>query len=56
MLIETDKGHVEGTTEEGIHVFKGIPYAAPPVDDLRWRPPRMLEHFRPESVVKPPPR
>jgi para-nitrobenzyl esterase len=40
MIIETDKGSVEGTAEEGIQVFKGIPYAAPPVGELRWRPPQ----------------
>lgn len=31
------KGEVEGRE---IWTFKGIPYAAPPVDDLRWRPPQ----------------
>ena len=29
-----------GTVEEGIHVFRGVPYAAPPVGDLRWLPPQ----------------
>ncbi|WP_164013869.1 carboxylesterase/lipase family protein [Pyxidicoccus trucidator] len=50
MIIETDKGRVEGTTEEGLHVFKGIPYAAPPVDDLRWHPPQAVADW--EDVLK----
>jgi para-nitrobenzyl esterase len=36
----TLKGPVQGTVSPaGIHEFLGIPYAAPPVGDLRWRPP-----------------
>lgn len=31
-------GEVRGTATDGVHVFRGIPYARPPVDDLRWRP------------------
>jgi para-nitrobenzyl esterase len=40
MIVETDKGSVEGTLEEGIHAYRGIPFAAPPVGALRWRPPQ----------------
>lgn len=40
MIVKTDKGSVEGAIEEGIHVFKGIPYAAPPLVELRWHPPQ----------------
>jgi para-nitrobenzyl esterase len=36
--IET--GSLQGATEYNMNVFKGIPYAAPPVGDLRWRPPQ----------------
>ncbi len=36
--IET--GLLQGATEYNMNVFKGIPYAAPPVGDLRWRPPQ----------------
>ena len=38
-------GEVQGpvsATNPDIMAFKGIPYAAPPVDDLRWRPPQAV--------------
>lgn len=37
--VKTDKGYIKGTTENSIAVFKGIPYAQPPVNDLRYLPP-----------------
>ena len=42
-LVETRQGKVEGVEQGGIHVFKGVPFAAPPVGELRWRAPQPPE-------------
>lgn len=39
MIVHTTRGRIEGTTDHGLNVFRGIPFAAPPLDDLRWREP-----------------
>jgi para-nitrobenzyl esterase len=41
--IKIDTGLISGTVvgaNQDIHVYKGIPFAAPPVGDLRWKPPQ----------------
>lgn len=43
MIVETASGRVEGTNEDGIHVFRGIRFAAPPTRDRRLRPPQPPE-------------
>ncbi|MBN1934368.1 MAG: carboxylesterase family protein [Anaerolineae bacterium] len=50
--IKTVHGIVEGVTapHSGIRIFKGIPFAAPPVGDLRWKPPQPVENW--EGVRK----
>lgn len=43
-VVKTDAGYVSGTIlgESGkeVHLYRGIPYASPPVGDLRWKPPQ----------------
>jgi para-nitrobenzyl esterase len=46
-----DRAHVAGgsllgITTAGIHAFKGVPYAAPPVGDLRWREPQPAQPWK----------
>lgn len=42
-IVQTTLGLAKGVElagkDQGLTIFKGIPYAAPPVGDLRWRPP-----------------
>jgi para-nitrobenzyl esterase len=38
-VVATKEGPVRGRFANGVKAYLGIPYAAPPVGDLRWRPP-----------------
>ncbi|MCW5845043.1 MAG: carboxylesterase family protein [Caldilinea sp.] len=62
--VMTATGKVSGTHDEGtgVHSFKGIPFAAPPVGDLRWQAPQPVEswsgvrdatHFGPRAMQLP---
>jgi para-nitrobenzyl esterase len=42
-IVKIKSGKIEGSFEDGLYVFKGIPYAAPPVGKLRWMPPQPVK-------------
>jgi para-nitrobenzyl esterase len=43
--VRVDGGVVRGALEHGVIAFEGIPYAAPPVDALRWAPPQQVKRW-----------
>ena len=44
--VKTANGIVEGVREKsGIYSFKGIPFGAPPVGDLRWKEPQPVKNW-----------
>ena len=45
-----ETGDVEGVLDSTLAVYKAIPYAAPPVGDLRWREPQPAKAW--EGVLK----
>ena len=45
-VVATSAGPVRGLSTGATVQYRGIPYAAPPVDDLRWRPPRPVARHR----------
>ncbi|MBN9112330.1 MAG: carboxylesterase/lipase family protein [Pseudonocardia sp.] len=54
----TSVGRVRGTREQGVTVFRGIPFAAPPVGDLRFAapaPPAPWDGVREATAFGPPP-
>ena len=42
-LVKVDGGWIRGTVSEDMVIYKGIPFAAPPVGDLRWKAPQKVQ-------------
>ena len=46
-VLTVEGGQIEGVVdEEGVAVYKGIPYAAPPVGELRWKQPQPVQPWQ----------
>lgn len=43
--VRVEQGLVQGTNDNGLTIYLGIPFAAPPVGDLRWRAPQPAAHW-----------
>ncbi len=40
-IVKVRQGEAQGVVADGVAIFKGLPFAAPPVGDLRWRAPQL---------------
>jgi para-nitrobenzyl esterase len=46
LIVTTKQGVLRGTTEDGVYVWKGIRYAKPPVNELRFKLPQPAESWQ----------
>jgi para-nitrobenzyl esterase len=44
-LVRVDSGELQGVIDDGVASYKGVPFAAPPVGGLRWRPPQPVARW-----------
>ncbi|XP_076304030.1 neurotactin-like [Tachypleus tridentatus] len=41
-LTITECGQIQGLFQDGVYIFRGIPYALPPIGEHRWKPPQPI--------------
>jgi para-nitrobenzyl esterase len=52
LLVATHSGQVSGVkVDDTVTAYKGIPYAAPPVGELRWRAPQPVSAWKGERAA-----
>ena len=50
LIVHLAEGDVQGVVADGVARFLGLPYAAPPVGELRWQPPQPAAPWRPQTL------
>ncbi|RUS82521.1 hypothetical protein EGW08_009735 [Elysia chlorotica] len=48
LTVTTKYGSIRGTQRDGVRIFHGVRFAKPPLRDLRWREPQLVEPWGPE--------
>lgn len=46
LVVTTEAGKVQGSMEQGVESWKGVPFASPPLGALRWRAPQPAERWQ----------
>lgn len=50
--VQTTKGIIEGEHDSGIKAFRGIPFAKPPIGELRWKAPQPMDAWEGVKATK----
>ena len=43
--VKVEGGWIQGTVTDGLAIYKGIPFATPPVGNLRWKAPQPVQKW-----------